>query len=104
MTPRQGKKFRTSDQVGDLALTQRHAAGIDVHAAVHFVAVPVADVRAGFVNPDAKLPAGVRKFGTTTADLEANAAGSAQGRRAGLPVDPAAAQLRPADGLVPAGR
>jgi transposase len=71
MTPRQGKKFRTSDQVGDLAVTQRHAAGIDVHAAVHFVAVPVADVPAGFVNPDTKLPAGVRKFGTNTADLEA---------------------------------
>jgi transposase len=71
MTPRQGKKFRTSDQVGDLAVTQRHAAGIDVHAAVHFVAVPVAGVPAGFVNPDAKLPAGVRKFGTNTADLEA---------------------------------
>jgi transposase len=74
MTPRQGKSFRTSDQVGDLAVTQRHAAGIDVHAAVHFVAVPVADVPAGFVNPDAKLPAGVRKFGTNTADLEALAA------------------------------
>jgi transposase len=71
MTPRHGKKFRTSDQAGDLAVTQRHAAGIDVHAAVHFVAVPVADVPAGFVNPDAKLPAGVRKFGTNTADLEA---------------------------------
>ena len=74
MTPRQGKSFRTSDQVGELAVTQRHAAGIDVHAAVHFVAVPVADVPAGFVNPDAKLPAGVRKFGTNTADLEAIAA------------------------------
>jgi hypothetical protein len=45
MTPRQGKKFRTSDQVGDLAVRQRHAAGIDVPAAIHFVAVPVADVR-----------------------------------------------------------
>jgi hypothetical protein len=27
--------------------------------------------RVGFVNPDPKLPAGVRKFGTNTADLEA---------------------------------
>ena len=71
MTPRQGKKFRTSDPVGDLTVTQRHAAGIDVHAAVHFVAVTPADVPTGFVNPDAKLPAGVRKFGTNTADLEA---------------------------------
>jgi transposase len=71
MTPRKGKKFRRSEAVGDLTVRQRHAAGIDVHAAVHFVAVAVEDVPAGFVNPDAKLPAGVRKFGTNTADLEA---------------------------------
>jgi transposase len=74
MTPRQGKRFRTSDQVEDLTVTQRHAAGIDVHAAVHFVAVAPADVPPGFVNPDAKLPAGVRKFAAMTADLEALAA------------------------------
>jgi transposase len=74
MTPRQGKKFRTSDPVEDLTVTQQHAAGIDVHAAQHFVAVPVADVPAGFLNPDGKLPAGVRKFGANTADLEAIAA------------------------------
>lgn len=74
MTPRKGEKFRTSQTVADLAITHRHAAGIDVHAAVHFVAVPAQDVPAGFTNPDAKLPAGVRKFGTNTADLEAIAA------------------------------
>lgn len=74
MTPRAGKQFRTSDKVEDLAVTHRHAAGIDVHAAVHFVAVPAEDVPAGFVNPEAKLPAGVRKFGTNTGDLEALAA------------------------------
>jgi transposase len=74
MAPRQGKKVRTPRRVEDLAVTHRHAAGIDVHAAVHFVAVPAEDVPAGFVNPDAKLPAGVRKFGTNTADLEALAA------------------------------
>jgi transposase len=74
MTPRFGKAFRTSEPVADLTVTQRHAAGIDVHAAVHFVAVAAQDVPAGFVNPDAKLPAGVRKFGTATADLEALAA------------------------------
>jgi len=38
---------------------------------VHFVAVAAEDVPAGFVNPDAKLPAGVRKFGANTGDLEA---------------------------------
>lgn len=74
MTPRAGKAFRTSDQMDDLAVTRRHAAGIDVHAAVHFVSVPPQDVPAGFVNPDAKLPDGVRKFATMTADLEALAA------------------------------
>src|SRR5215468_3515749 len=74
MTPQRGKKFRRSEEVADLAVRQRHAAGIDVHAAVHFVAVAAEDVPAGFVNPDAKLPAGVRKFGTNTADLEAIAA------------------------------
>jgi transposase len=74
MTPQKGKKFRTSERVADLTITHRHAAGIDVHAAVHFVAVPAEDVPAGFINPDAKLPAGVRKFGTNTGDLEALAA------------------------------
>jgi transposase len=70
MTPRRGTKFCRSTEVADLTVTQRHAAGIDVHAAVHFVAVPAEDVPAGFINPDAKLPAGVRKFGTNTGDLE----------------------------------
>ena len=74
MTPRGGKHFRPSAHSADLTVTQRHAAGIDVHAAVHFVAVPVEDMPAGFLNPDAKLPAGVRKFGANTGDLEALAA------------------------------
>ena len=74
MTPRKGKKFRRVEVVEDLRLTHPHAAGIDVHAAVHFVAVPAEDVPKGFINPDAKLPAGVRKFATNTADLEAIAA------------------------------
>jgi len=74
MTPRAGKEFRTSEATEDLTITHRHAAGIDVHAAVHFVAVAEEDVPAGFVNPDAKLPRGVRKFGANTADLEAIAA------------------------------
>lgn len=74
MTPRQGKHFRTSPQVEDLTVRQQHAAGIDVHAAVHFVAVAPADVPADFVNPDPKLPPGVRTFGANTCDLEAVAA------------------------------
>jgi transposase len=74
MTPQKGKKFRRSEEAEDLKVTHAHAAGIDVHSAVHFVAVPVQDVPKGFINPDAKLPAGVRKFGTNTGDLEAIAA------------------------------
>ncbi len=70
MTPRGGKRFRPSP-ADDLAVKHRHAAGIDVHAAVHFVAVAAEDVPAGFVNPDPKLPAGVRKFGAYTGDLRA---------------------------------
>lgn len=74
MSPRSGKGFRTSHAAADLAVTHRHAAGIDVHSREHFVAVPAEDVPAGFVNPDGKLPAGVRKFGANTGDLEALAA------------------------------
>jgi transposase len=70
MTPRAGKHFRTSEPVEDLIVRQRHAAGIDVHAAMHFVSVAAEDVPAGFINPETQLPAGVRKFGTNTADLE----------------------------------
>jgi transposase len=74
MSPRSGKQFRTSAPVEDWTVRHRHAAGIDVHAAVHFVAVAAEDVPAGFINPDGKLPPGVRKFGANTGDLEALAA------------------------------
>ena len=74
MTPRAGKAFRTPTPQDDLAVSQRHAAGIDVHAATHFVSVSPQDVPAGFSNPDPKLPDGVRKFGATTPDLEILAA------------------------------
>jgi len=74
MTPRSGKAFRTSEHLDDLAVRQRHAAGIDVHAAVHFVSVAPGDAPAGFRNPDPKLPVGVRKFGAVTSQLEALAA------------------------------
>jgi transposase len=61
---------RSPAAVQPLVLTNPHAAGIDVHAASHFVAVPPDSVPAGAVNPDAQLPPHVRKFGTCTADLE----------------------------------
>jgi hypothetical protein len=62
MTPRQGKHFRVSERPEDLAITHRHAAE-------HFVKVPPADMPQGFVNPHGRLPEGVRKFATNTADL-----------------------------------
>jgi transposase len=74
MTPRAGRAFRTSEQVEDLAIRHRHAAGIDVHSREHFVAVAAEDVPVGFVNPEVQLPREVRKFGTNTGDLEALAA------------------------------
>ncbi len=63
MTPQKGKKFRTSEtaeRIQRLEVTHPHAAGIDVHAAVHFVAVNPADVPEGFVPDDPQLPKGVR--------------------------------------------
>jgi transposase len=80
MTPRKGKRFRTSaraeraESTASFVLQNPHAAGIDVHSDVHFVAVPPDDVPAGFSNPEPRLPAGVRKFGANTGDLEALAA------------------------------
>ena len=77
MTPQKGKMFRTSvaaERVQRLDVTHPHAAGIDVHSAVHFVAVDPADVPEGFVPDDPQLPKGVRKFGAFTCDLEALAA------------------------------
>jgi len=71
MSPRSGKKFRTSNPSKDIALTHPHAAGVDIHAAMHMVSVSAEDVPAGFVHADDKLPIGVRKFGTTTGELEA---------------------------------
>jgi transposase len=77
MTPRKGKQFRTSElseATASFTLHHSHAAGVDVHADVHFVAVSPGDVPAGWVNPDPHLPPGVRKFGANTGDLEALAA------------------------------
>jgi transposase len=77
MTPRKGKHFRTSElsePATSFTLHHPHAAGIDVHSDVHFVAVPPGDVPADWINPDPQLPPGVRKFGANTGDLEALAA------------------------------
>jgi transposase len=77
MTARKAKSLGTSPQAEpatSFVLHHPHAAGVDVHSDVHFVAVPPADVPAGFVNAEARLPKGVRKFGANTGDLEALAA------------------------------
>jgi transposase len=72
MTPRSGKQFRTSTPASTAELLMKHAdaSGIDVHSDVHFVSVSPDKVPAGFVNPETQLPAGVRKFGANTGDLE----------------------------------
>jgi transposase len=75
MTPRYRKDGRIVQQhFEDLHVTNPRAAGIDIHAAIHFVAVPPDAVPPGFVNSDPGLPPYVRSFGACTADLEALAA------------------------------
>jgi transposase len=76
MTPRRGKAFRehvraaqhTSAQA--LTVPHPHAAGIDVHANEHWVAVPPGSAPAPPGDHPPNLPAHVRKFGACTADLE----------------------------------
>jgi transposase len=86
MTPRKGKAFQEAvktaalvDALTDpLKMIHPHAAGIDVHAAVHYVAVPPGSVphlapgaaAAGATHAEGELP-NVRAFGACTADLEA---------------------------------
>jgi transposase len=61
---------RSKPRIDSLPVLDPHCAGIDVHAAVHWVAVPP-----GSTPPDTApapgLPPEVRTFGTCTADLEA---------------------------------
>jgi transposase len=71
MTPRYRKDGRIDTPPEALRVTNPRAAGIDVHATIHFVAVPPDAVPPDFINPDSALPRHVRTFGTCTADLEA---------------------------------
>jgi transposase len=64
------KKPCRSEPFRGLRATNPHAAGIDVHAKEHWVAVPPEDVPPARVDQPAHLPRHVRKFGTCTADLE----------------------------------
>ena len=71
MTPRHRKDGRIVKPSEALHIINPRAAGIDIHAAIHFVAVPPDAVPLDFVNPDPSLPPYVRSFGACTADLEA---------------------------------
>ncbi len=71
MTPRFRQDGRIVASPEPLRVTNPHAAGIDVHAARHYVAVPPTAVAADPADPAAHLPPHVRAFGACTADLEA---------------------------------
>jgi hypothetical protein len=69
MTPDIQKKLRQPRSHESLRVTHPHAAGIDVHADIHWVAVPPGDAPPPDSNHPPNLPAHVRSFGTCTADL-----------------------------------
>jgi transposase len=69
MTPRRQKGFRQPPSPDPLRVTNPHAAGIDVHAAVHWVAVPPGSAPPPPPDHPPHLPAHVRSFGACTADL-----------------------------------
>ena len=52
-----------------LRITHPHAAGIDIHSSVHWVAVPPGDAPPATAGHSSQLPSHVRSFGTCTADL-----------------------------------
>jgi transposase len=54
-----------------LTMVQPHAAGIDLHPGMHWVAVPPGSAAPPPADHPPNLPPHVRKFGTCTADLEA---------------------------------
>jgi transposase len=69
MTPRTQKNFRQRRSAESLHRTNPHAAGIDIHAAVHWVAVPPQSAPPPPPDHPPHLPAHVRRFGACTADL-----------------------------------
>jgi len=73
MIPRKRKDGQVRPSPEPLRVANPHAAGIDVHAAVHWVAVPpdhVPSPKAADTGSASNLPRHVRKFGACTADLE----------------------------------
>jgi len=72
MTPRRTQTFRMRPQPAEpLRVQNPHAAGIDVHSAQHWVAVPVEAAPPPPADHPPNLPPHVRRFGACTADLEA---------------------------------
>jgi transposase len=71
MTPCKTKNGKMPVVVETLPVLHAHAAGIDLHARAHWVAVPPGSAPAPAADHPANLPAHIRKFGTCTADLEA---------------------------------
>ena len=72
MTPRRTKTCRMRPQPAEpLRVQHPHAAGIDVHAAQHWVAAPPEAAPPPPDDHPPRLPPHVRQFGACTADLEA---------------------------------
>jgi len=69
MTPRKQKNFQQPSSTEPLRMTNAHAAGIDIHAAIHWVAVPPEQAPPPPPNHPPNLPPHVRSFGTCTAEL-----------------------------------
>jgi len=70
MTPRYEKNGRVRRSPEPLQVSHPHAAGIDVHPEVNWVAVPPDHAPPPPKGHPPNLPPYVRKFGTNTADLE----------------------------------
>jgi transposase len=69
MTPRKEKNLRQPASRERLQMTHAHAAGIDIHAGQHWVAVAAEAAPPPGPEHPPNLPAHVRCFGTCTADL-----------------------------------
>src|SRR5262245_14282354 len=69
MSTRPPKKPRRGPHADRLRVTNPRAAGIDVHAAVHWAAVPPGSAPPPPAGHPPNLPAHVRPFGACTADL-----------------------------------